>query len=66
MDKLVEACRIVKSKRNEFACKISMEQFEIIDQVEHAYFLARLDEGEIVSNGFKNVKIASEIVETFN
>ena len=66
MDYLVRKIREVKANRKEFACKISMEQFEKMDKVNEDLFHAQLEFG-VVSNAVgRPTPINKEIVETFN
>ena len=66
MDYLVRKIREVKANRKEFACKITMEQFEKMDKVNEDLFHAQL-EFEVVSNAIgRPTPISKEIVETFN
>lgn len=67
MDYLVRKCREVKANRKEFACKISMDHFKSIDEINDILNIAQLDENiPVTSWTGKPQPIAKEIVNTFN
>ena len=66
MDYLVRKIREVKANRKEFACKITMKQFEKMDKVNEDLLHAQLELGEVSNAVGRPTPISKEIVETFN
>ncbi len=66
MDYLVRKCREVKANRKEFACKIPMKHFEVMDEIIEQLLFAELEEGVPVTNkSGRPQPIARHIVDTF-